>query len=604
MIHFSGQLGVSARLNGVPVSRAVIRFDVFEVDTESRELRKQGVKVKLQEQPFQVLLVLLEHPGKVASREELQQRIWPSDTFVDFDRGLYNAIKKLRESLDDSAESPRFVETLSRRGYRFIARVNGTAIGAHSTPAASAMRDSIAVLPFVNMSADPENEFFADGVTEEIINALAQLPQLHVAARSSAFSFKGKHIDPRVVGEQLKVRTILEGSVRRAGECLRITVQLVNAADGFHLWSERYDREMKDIFAIQDDIARSIAERLTLTLDPSEQQAWVRAGTKNLEAYQIYLKGRTLLYRRGGTIPRAVECFEQAVRLDTEYALAWAGLADAYSALGYYGLAPALVCTPKATEAARRAVTLGPSLGEAHAALGTAALMGTWDYAEAEREFLRALELNPRHIQARGFYALYYLTFAKGCFKEALAQAKLALECDALSSYAHTVYGLICGFDREYAEAVQALRRAVQLDPESYIARHSLHLALHLCGRFEEAVAVGEQALAMSGRHSWSLGTLAVTFADWGKPADAEALYAEMLARARRQHVSPALLAFTAAAASRENEAICHAREALEAHDPDCLFFSKYWPQTARLYAYPRFREIIARMGRSDWLQD
>ena len=580
-----------------------VRFGVFELDPNVGELRKRGLRIRLQDQPLQVLQILLERSGQVVTREELQHRLWPSNTFVEFDKGIYNAIKRLRETLSDDAETPRYIETIPRHGYRFIGPVEQRANAAPAAPT-TITTDSIVVLPFICLSADPEDEFFADGVTEEIINALAQLPQLHVVARSSAFSFKGKHIDPRVVGEQLKVRTILEGSVRRAGDCLRITAQLVDTADGFHLWSERYDREMKDIFAIQDDIARSIAERLTLTLDRSEQEPLVSAGTKNLEAYQLYLKGRTLLYRRGGTIPLAVECFERAVRLDSEYALAWAGLADAYSALGYYGFAPAQACMPKATEAARRAVTLGPSLGEAHAALGTAALMGTWDYAEAEREFLRALELNPRHIQVRGFYALYYLTFAKGCFKEALAQAKLALECDALSSYAHTVYGLIFGFDRQYAEAVQALRRAVQLDPESYIARHSLHLALHLCGRFEEAVAVGEQALAMSGRHSWSLGTLAVTFADWGKPADAEALYAEMLARARRQYVSPALLAFTAAAASRENEAIWHGREALETHDPDCLFFSKHWPQTARLYAYPRFREIIARMGRSDWLQD
>jgi tetratricopeptide (TPR) repeat protein len=255
-------------------------------------------------------------------------------------------------------------------------------------------------------------------------------------------------------------------------------------------------------------------------------------------------------------------------------------------------------------EAARRAVALGPSLAEAHAALAMAALMGTWDEAEAEREFLRALDLNPRHIQARGSYALYYLTFAKGCYKEAMAQAKLALECDPLSSYAHSAYGMICGCAGQCAEAVQATRRGMELDPASYIAHHTLHLALHVCGRFEESVAIGEQALAMSGRHSWTMGTLAVTFADWGKPADADALYAEMLARARRQYVPPAILALAAAATSREDEAICHARNALESRDPMCPLFSKHWSQTARLYAYPRFREIIARMGRIDWLQD
>jgi adenylate cyclase len=587
-------------------SQGTIRFGDLNVDLHSGELRKRGMRIKLQVQPFQVLQMLLEHAGEVVTREELQKRIWPADTFVDFDQGLNNAVKRLREALGDDAEKPRFIETLSKRGYRFISPVEELVKEPRipAMPASAVTVDSIVVLPFTNMSADPENEFFADGITEEIINALAQLPQLYVVARSSAFSFKGKHIDPRVVGEQLKVRTILEGSVRKAGDCLRITAQLVNAADGFHLWSERYDREMRDIFAIQDDIARSIAERLTLTLDRTERESLVRAGTKNLEAYQLYLKGRTLVYRRGGAIPHAVECFEKAVRLDPDYALAWAGLADAYSALGYYGLAPTQACMPKGTEAARRAVALGPSLAEAHAALAMAALMGTWDEAEAEREFLRALDLNPRHIQARGSYALYYLTFAKGCYKEAMAQAKLALECDPLSSYAHSAYGMICGCAGQCAEAVQATRRGMELDPASYIAHHTLHLALHVCGRFEESVAIGEQALAMSGRHSWTMGTLAVTFADWGKPADADALYAEMLARARRQYVPPAILALAAAATSKEDEAICHARNALESRDPMCPLFSKHWSQTARLYAYPRFREIIARMGRIDWLQD
>ena len=249
-------------------ARAPIRFGTFELDPDTGELRKQGLKVRLQEQPFQILQILLERPGKVVTREELQQCIWPSDTFVDFDHGLYNAIKKLREALGDSADTPRYIETLSRRGYRFIAPVNGPASDPRSSAlTAVASRDSIAVLPFLNLSADQENEFFADGITEEIINALAQIEPLHVAARSSAFSFKGKHIDLRIIGEQLNVRTILEGSVRRAGNHLRITAQLVKAANGYHLWSERYDLEMKNIFEVQDQIARSIAERLRISLE-------------------------------------------------------------------------------------------------------------------------------------------------------------------------------------------------------------------------------------------------------------------------------------------------------------------------------------------------
>ncbi len=571
-------------------SRTLIRFGDFELDTDSRELLKQGVRVRLQEQPFQILQVLLEQPGRVVTREELQRRIWSSDTFVDFDRGLYNAIKKLRESLDDSAETPRFIETLSRRGYRFIAEV--TQNGGHAAQA------SIAVLPFINMSADADNEFFADGITEEIINVLSQIEQLHVAARTSSFFFKGKHADMRQIGEQLNVRTVLEGSVRKAGDRLRITAQLVNVVDGYHLWSERYDRELKDIFAIQDEIARSIAERLKLTLEGEQAERLVKAGTENLEAYQLYLKGRALLYRRGGAIPQAAECFDGAVKLDPDYALAWAGLADSYTTLGYYGLVPPKTCMPKGMEAARRAVALGPLLAEAHTALAMSCLMGTWENAEAEQEFLRALQLNPGYVQARDWYALFYLQFSQGRIAEGAAQAKIALESDPLSSYTQTIYSLTSANAGKHTDAIEASRRAVELDSESYLARGTLFLVLHLGGLFEESVAVAESALAMSGRHSWSMAVLAVVLADWNKTADADAVYAEMAARARRQYVPPALLAVAASAAGRENEAIRDAHEALEIRDPACrLYFSKHFAYSRRLYAYPHFRELLSEIG-------
>lgn len=587
-------------------SQTTARFGDFDVDLRSGELRKRGIRIKLQVQPFQVLQILLEHAGELVTREELQKRIWPSDTFVDFDQGLNNAVKKLREALGDDAEKPRFIETLSKRGYRFIAPLEEVGNGARTAavPAPAVAVDSIVVLPFTCTSADPEDEFFADGMTEEIINALAQIEQLHVVARSSAFSFKGKHIDPRVVGEQLNVRTVLEGSVRRADNRLRVTVQLVNAADGYHLWSERYDRDMKDIFDIQDEIARTVADHLKVTLQGGVQERLVKAGTKNLEAYSLYVKGRALLYKKGLAIGRALECFERAVELDSGYALAWAGVADSYTSLGYYGIVPPGACMPKGMEAARRATALDPSLAETHCALAMACFMGTWDRVEAEREFLRALELNPKYTQARDWYAYFYLVLSEGRLEKGVAQAKLALDSDPLSAYANCVFGLTCCYVGRYADGLQAIERAVQLDPESFIAHWFHQVALYLSKRFEEAVAVGELTLVMSGRHPWALMTLAITFADWGKPADAEAIYAELTGRARRSYVSPAVLARAAAAAGFEDEAIRQARKALEIHDPQCQFFSRHGPFTARVYEDSRFHEIIRSMGRSDWLQD
>src|SRR5438477_6430749 len=235
--------------------KSTFRFGEFELDN-SGELRSGGRKVKLQTQPSQILRILIERPGEIVTREELRQKIWPSDTFVDFDHGINNAIKRLREALGDTAETPRYIETLPRRGYRFLNAV-----------ATTSPEVSIAVLPFLSLSADPENEIFADGMCEEIISSLAQIKNLHVIARTSSFSFKGKHVDLRLIGEQLNVRTVLEGSVRKSGNRLRITAQLVNAADSYHLWSETYDREMKDVFAIQEEIAKAIAQRLEVTLD-------------------------------------------------------------------------------------------------------------------------------------------------------------------------------------------------------------------------------------------------------------------------------------------------------------------------------------------------
>jgi adenylate cyclase len=584
-----------------PRQPRILKFGVFEIDLEAGELRRSGMRQKLAAQPFGVLRVLLERPHQIVTREELQQVIWPKDTFVDYELALKKAVSHIRNVLGDSAENPRFIETVSRRGYRFIAPVNGEVVDRRIAPTfLIATRDSIVVLPFINISADTENEFFADGITEEIINALAQIKDLHVVARSSAFSFKGKHIDPRVVGEQLNVRTVLEGSVRRADNRLRITVQLVNAANGYHLWSERYDREIKDIFAIQDEIAHSIAERLKITLERDGQESLVKAATKNLEAYQLYLKGRALLYKRGLGVPRALECFKQAVALDPKYALAWAGLADSCTTLGYNGFAHPAATMPKGIEAARRAVALDPSLAEAHNALAIACLMGTWDKVEAGREFVLALELNPRYIQARDWYALFYLQCAEGLLEEGAAQAKLALESDPLSAYANCLCGFTCAMAGRYPEGVQKCERAVELDPDSFLARWCHHITLYFCRRFEEAVAVGEVAAAMSGRHPWVMGTLAATLADWGKPSDAEAIYTELIGRARRSYIPPAVLAMTAAAAGIQDEAMRHAREAFQIRDPMSQFFlSKLHPTSARLLADPRFHEIRENTG---WL--
>ncbi|MFY9559979.1 MAG: protein kinase [Terriglobales bacterium] len=491
-----------------------------------------------------------------------------------------------KEVADRYASAQDLLAAIGRLRREFSSGLHASAI---SSPEAS-----VAVLPFLNLSADPENEFFADGITEEIINALAQIKSLHVAARTSSFSFKGKHVDLRVISERLNVRTVLEGSVRRAGNEVRITAQLVNLADGYHLWSEKYDREMKDIFAIQDEIARSIAERLKVTLE--SEQPLVKAGTDNLEAYQLYLKGRALFFQRGPRLRRAFDCFKRAVLLDANYALAWAALADAYNMLAFYGLSHPEVCLPQAKEASVRAVTLDPLLAEAHTALALTHLFCDWDQPKAELEFLRALELNPRYLQARDWYGVFYLQWVAGRLEEGIAQTKHAAEFDPLSGYAKGMLAAACLNAGKLDDALQAAQAALPLDPDSFLSLWTLFIALHGQGRFEEAVAAGESALAISGRHPWIVASLALICTDWGKPEEAKAMYMELQWRAKRDYLQPSALVWAASAAGEQEEAIRYAREGYLVRDP-AMLASRYWPCFARARKDPRFEGMMIDLG-------
>lgn len=466
--------------------------------------------------------------------------------------------------------------------------------GLRSTAAATSTETSIAVLPFTNMSADPENEFFADGITEEIINALAQIKDLRVAARTSAFTFKSKHVDLRIIGERLNVRTVLEGSVRRVGHRVRIMAQLINVSDGYHLWAERYDRELKEIFEVQDDIARAITDCLKVALKAGQQPS-EKAGTTNLEAYQLYLKGRALLYRRGLDTRRSAECFERAVILDPQYPLAWSGLADALTMLGLYGYERPGAVIPRAKEAALRSVSLDPLLAEAHCSLAVIHVLYEWEWAKAEQEFLRALELNPRYLQNLDWYAGFYLVAIQGRFDEGIAVAKEAVEYDPLSVYARVILAQMYTQAGRSTEALVAADSARELE-ESFFAYWSLQGAFYSDRQFAKAAEAGELALALSGRHVFALGPQAVIFADWGKLAEAKAIYAELVARAAQGYILPTHMAMAASAAGELDKAMAHAREAFEVRDP-VLVVGRRWPTFVRLREDPRFTEILGRMG-------
>jgi serine/threonine protein kinase/tetratricopeptide (TPR) repeat protein len=455
---------------------------------------------------------------------------------------------------------------------------------------------SIAVPPFTNMSADSENEFFADGITEEIINALTQIEELRVVARTSAFSFKGKHVDLHIVGERLKVKNVLEGSVRKAGNRVRIMAQLINVDSGYHLWSERYDRELKDIFEVQDDIARAIADRLKVTLKAARQPS-VKAGTSNLEAYQLYLKGRELLYRRGLYMKQARQCFEQAVALDPKYALAWSGLADVYCMQGLFGFEPPDTAMPQARKAAVQAVALEPMLAEAHCSMACVYALYDWEWMKAEEEFLRALQLNPHYLQNVDWYALFCLAFVQGRFDDAIAIAKTAIELDRLSGYAHAILAHIYGIAGRGDEAVAEANAAVELGEEFY-TYWCLQKAQLAKGEFAKALTAGQMALALSGRSPMALEVVATTYAELGMVAEAKATYGELLTRRALGYVPPLALAIAASAAGETDKVFDHLGEAVTLRDPG-LIRAKYTPELARLREDPRFKEVLRRMGLS-----
>jgi TolB-like protein len=466
------------------------------------------------------------------------------------------------------------------------------------------MVKTIAVLPFQNLSGDPEQEFFADGITEEIINALAQISGLRVAGRSSSFSFKGRSEDLRDVGAKLSVASILEGTLRRSGNRLRIMAQLIDAGTGYQLWSERYDRVIEDIFSVQDEIATTIAERLQLSLHVESVGEQVQPPTRHIAAYELYLKGRALLYQRGLSIAKAIECFKEAVAIDPSYAQAWAGLADGYTTSGYSGLKTPIEVMPLALEAARRALEFDQDLAEAHNALACATLVYDRNYELAEIEFKKALELNPNYPQAIAWYGLFFLQWVSGRNEDAREQLLHAIRTDPLSGYAHVIFSFYCSSSGRPSEAVEHGRRGVELDPNSYLAKWSLAVALELSGEYQEAASNVEEALAISGRHSWALTTLASIYDGWNKPEKASAVYAELEARSLREYIQPAMLIAAAGAAGQMEKAIAYARQAFETRDPLFVMIARCWPQYDKLRTDARFLDVVRKLNLPNWSAD
>ena len=456
---------------------------------------------------------------------------------------------------------------------------------------------SVAVLPFQNLSADPDSEFFSDGLAEEILNALAQIDGLRVAARTSAFSFKGKVTDIAEIGARLKVATVLEGSVRRAANRVRVTVQLIDVATGFQRWSERYDRQMADIFDVQDEIARAIADKLKVTLKSGESARLVKRATENLQAYELYLRGRALLIKRGKTVAEATKCFQRATELDPKFAAAWAGLADAYTVAGYFSMAPPGETMPKALTAARRSIRLDPNLAEGYCALGAGLLLWERDYAAADRSFRHCIELNPQYTQGRAWHSVFNLQWVQGRMEEGLAEAQRAVEEDPLSAYIASILAIALGTTGGRAEALESARLASQRDPDALVT-HWIHgLVAHWCGAIEESISAFEKAAAVSGRHPYTLAHCALAHRTAGHIAGARALHEELKDLSAATYVSNTVLMVSALAVGDSDSAIDLALQACDEREPILILYSRTFPDLQPLRNDPRFAEVLRRLA-------
>jgi len=514
-----------------------IRFGVFEVNLRTGELRKKEHKLRLQQQPFQLLALLLEKPNEVVTREQIQQKIWGDDTFVDFDHGVNRAINKLREALGDSADNPRFIETLPRRGYRFIAPVQ------RDLEPPDHSKKMLVVLPFVNMNLAVEQEYFSDGLTEEMILHVSRLnpERLGVIARTSAMQFKNTSKDIKVIAHELDVQFVLEGSIRRAGSRVRITAQLIRVSDQTHLWAESYDRGMKDVLAIQKDVAERIVRSLAVELIP-QQRALAARSISSSKGYELYLRGRYYLNQRieQGCL-KAVDYFNQALQEDPVYAPAYVGLADAYSVIGFYGAIPPKTAFEKAKAAAKAAVQLDERLSEAHTILGYATLQYDWDWPAAEAEHKRAIELNPNWYE----YDWYGFNLVQvGRFSEAFAALEYARRIDPLSLVIACHIGWTFYFAREYEKSINYLEKTVEFNPGFPLARYHLGKTYVQTHDFSRSIEHLQRTAELASDHPGALSALAYALGAAGRQSEGREVLSKLIGLQQHRHVLAYFIAF------------------------------------------------------------
>lgn len=620
--------------------------ETHQLDLKRYELRRaDGVTLKLERQPMELLIFLAQRHGELVTREEIAAKLWPDGVFVDTERGINNAIRKIRIALHDSPDEPTQLQTVVGKGYRFIGQLEmlggSTGLLTDAAPAvsdspktpltsqarspgrrrlisagiaivaillvaglavwrsrASASRGaihSLAVLPLENLSGDPAQEYFADGVTDELTTELAQVPGLRVISRISAMQYRAKRkAAPEIAGE-LHVDALVEGSVMRSGNHVRITAQLIEAKGDRHLWAQSFEGDMKDLVVLQDDAARKIAAQIRLHLPPREERQAVPARAINPEAHDLYMHGIALRDNNDErSLDQSIEWFRRALQKDPDYAPAHAGLAVAYTFQSYLGVLPAEATFPKAEEEARKAIGLDPSLGKAHDALAWVAYVYEWDWPLVEKELKRALELNPNDVDAHHYYSHYLFSMRRTT--DALAEGEVAAGLDPLSQI--QINHLLWQYAeaREYDRAVEIGQKIIAsglTDPAQYNLISDAYAGK---GRFEEAVALLRKAISQSPTRMELQTGLASVYARMGRPNEARKILRMLQQLPPTQYVSPMSIATVYCALGDKDHALQWLEKAIEQRDASVSDLPSL-PFVDLLRGDPRFHNLLQRLG-------
>jgi TolB-like protein/DNA-binding winged helix-turn-helix (wHTH) protein/Flp pilus assembly protein TadD len=622
----------------------------YELDLAAYELRRSGDVLKLERIPMEILLFLIEQRERLVTREEIADRIWGKDVNVDTDNSINGAIRKIRRVLRDDSDSPRFIQTITGRGYRFIAAVDAPApeqaVGPplktvsdepDSVPPAAASNSGIrreavllaatvflialagvlflspsfsarvrppsgrlmlAVLPFENLTGDPAQDYFSDGMTEEMISQLGNLDAQHlgVIARTSVMHYKHSQEPLDQIGRELGVQYVLEGSIRRDSDKVRITTQLIQLKDQTHVWARQYDRELNHLLGLQGEIAHEVSAEIQVALwehTPTTQPTQQPSSTQNYEAYDLYLKGQYFWNKR--TIEgfeRAIDYYQQAIAKDPNYARAYAGLADSYALIAAYGTASPSEYMPKARAAALRALELDKDLPEAHTALALIVQNYDYDWQTAEREFQRAIELNPNYATGHHWYAEHLMW--RGRFDEALRESERARQLDPLSLIIATDNGAILLYSRQYDRALEKLRTVRELDPSFPRVSGLIVRAYEEKELFADALADLEKARPLY--NPWSCSELGYINARTGQESQAALDLAKLEELNRREPVDPIVFAAPYIGAGDKDQAMVWLNKAY-AHHSNALTGLKSDPIYDPLRSDPRFQDLLRRVG-------